>query len=62
MVMDRNEQVERERKRPKKTSFKAKTARVLFGDQPTKKLMISQLYNGYNYNINAVNKHDNITS
>jgi hypothetical protein len=61
-VIDRNKQVERERKRLKETSSKAKTARVLFGDRLTKKLMISRLYNGYNYNIRAVDKHNNITS
>jgi hypothetical protein len=61
-VIDRNEQVERECKRPKETLFKAKTARVPFEDRPTKKLIIPRLYNGYNYNIEAVNKHNNITS
>jgi hypothetical protein len=61
-VMDGNEQVERERKRPKETSSKAKTARVPFGDQPTKKLMIPRLYDGYNYNMGAVDEHDNMTS
>jgi hypothetical protein len=61
-VINRNKQVKRERKRPKETSSKAKTARVPFGDQSTKKLIIPRLYNGYNYNIRAVDKHNNITS
>jgi hypothetical protein len=61
-VIDRNKQVERERKRPKETLSKAKTARVPFGDRPTKKLMIPRLYNSYNYNMGAVDEHDNMTS
>jgi hypothetical protein len=61
-VMDGNAQVERERKRPKETSSKAKTARVPFGDLPKKKLMIPQLYDGYNHNMGAVDEHDNMAS
>jgi hypothetical protein len=61
-VINRNKQVKKEHKRPKKTLSKTKTARVPFKDQPTKKLIIPQLYNSYNYNIGAVNKHNNITS
>jgi hypothetical protein len=61
-VINRNKQVKRERKRLKETSSKAKPAYVPFGDRPTKKLIIPRLYNGYNYNIKAVDKHDNITS
>jgi hypothetical protein len=61
-VINRNKQVKKERKRPKKISFKAKTARVPFKDQLTKKLIIPWLYNSYNYNIKAVNKHNNIIS
>jgi hypothetical protein len=33
---------------------------ILFGDLPKKRLIIPQLYNGYNYNIRAVDKHDNM--
>jgi hypothetical protein len=54
--------VKRERKQPKKTLFKAKTARASFGDLPKKRLIIPELYDGYNHNIGAVNKHDNIAS
>jgi hypothetical protein len=61
-VIDKNAQVKRERKRPKETLSKAKTARVPFGDLPKKKLIIPQLYNSYNHNIKAVNKHDNMAS
>jgi hypothetical protein len=61
-VIDKNKQVKKERKRPKKTLSKAKTARVSFRDRLIKKLIISWLYKGYNYNISAVNKHNNITS
>jgi hypothetical protein len=61
-VINRNKQVKKKRKRLKKTLFKAKTTRVPFKNQLTKKLIISQLYNSYNYNIRAVNKHNNITS
>jgi hypothetical protein len=62
IVINRNAQVKQERKRPKKTLSKAKTARVPFGDLPKKKLMISWLYNSYNHNIKAVNEHDNMAS
>jgi hypothetical protein len=50
------------RKRLKKTLFKAKTARVLFRDQLTKKLEIPKLYNYYNYNMLAVNVTDQLAS
>jgi hypothetical protein len=46
------------RKRPKKTLSKAKTTQVLFEDQLTKELEISELYNCYNYNMLAVNVAD----
>jgi hypothetical protein len=62
IVINRNAQVEQERKRPKKTLSKAKTARVPFGDLPKKKLIIPQLYNSYNHNIKAVDEHDNIAN
>jgi hypothetical protein len=52
--------VKQERKQPKKTLFKAKTARALFGNLPKKRLIIPELYNGYNHNIRAVDKHNNI--
>ena len=61
-VINKNKQVKKERKRLKKTLSKAKTARVSFKDRLTKKLIIPRLYNSYNYNIRAVDKHNNITS
>jgi hypothetical protein len=61
-VMDGNAQVEGERKRPKETSSKAKTSRIPFGDLPKKRLMIPQLYDGYNHNMGAVDEHDNMAS
>jgi hypothetical protein len=60
-VIDGNAQVERERKRPKETLSKAKTARVPFGDKPKKVLKIPELYDGYNHNMGAVDEHDNMT-
>ena len=61
-IIDKNTQVKQERKRPKETLSKAKTARVPFGDLPKKRLMIPELYNSYNHNIRAVDKHNNIAS
>ena len=44
-----DERVLRLRKRPKETSFKAKTSRVLFGNLPKKQLEISAIADTYNY-------------
>jgi hypothetical protein len=61
-VFDGKEKVTRLRKRPKKTSSKAKTARVPFGDQATKELEIPKIYDFYNHNILAVNVADQLAA
>jgi hypothetical protein len=61
-VHNRKSKVTKVRKRPKKTSSKTKTARVPFGDQPTKELEIPELYNCYNHNILAINVADQLAS
>jgi hypothetical protein len=44
-VISGNKKVLRLRKRPKKTSSKAKTSRVLFGNNTTKELLIPTITN-----------------
>jgi hypothetical protein len=61
-VHDRKSRVTRVRKRPKKTSSKAKTARVPFGDKATKELEIPELYDCYNHNMLAVDVADQLAS
>ena len=61
-VNNEKSKVTKVQKRPKKTSSKAKTARVLFGDQPTKELEIPELYNCYNHNMLAVDVADQLAS
>jgi hypothetical protein len=61
-VHDGKSKVTRVRKRPKKTSSKAKTARVPFGDQPTKELEIPELYDCYNHNMLAIDVADQLAS
>ena len=55
-----NKRVLRLRKRPKETSFKAKTARKPFGKEPIKVLSILAIANGYNYYIGEVNKFNHL--
>ena len=50
------------RKRPKETLTSAKTARVPFGDQPTKALEIPEVYDFYNHKIGAVNIADQLAA
>ena len=50
-TIDGEETVLRERKRPKKTLSKAKTARVPFGNLPKKELLIPIAFDKYNFNI-----------
>lgn len=52
----------RRRKRPKKTSGKAKTARIPFGDQPTKTLPLPTFDDEYNYGMGAVDLGDQLKS
>ena len=57
-VYDGKSKVTRVRKRPKKTSSKAKTAQEPFGYQPTKELEIPELYDCYNHNMLAIDLAD----
>ena len=61
-VHNRKSMVTRVRKRPKKTSSKAKTARLPFGNQPTKALEIPELYDCYNHNMLAIDIADQLAS
>jgi hypothetical protein len=60
--MSGDPRVLRQRKRPKKTSSKAKTARVPFGDQAIKELSIPAVADGYNYHMGAVDEFDHLTA
>jgi hypothetical protein len=57
-----NEHVLWQRKRPKETSSKAKTARIPFGNQAIKILSIPVITDGYNYYMGAVNEFDYLTA
>jgi hypothetical protein len=57
-----DKKVVRLRKRPKKTSSKAKTTREPFGNKVVKGLEIPAIADGYNYYIGAVNKFDHLTA
>jgi hypothetical protein len=61
-VLSSNKKVLRLRKRPKETSSKAKTLRVLFSNLPEKELEILAIIDGYNYYISIVNKFDYLTT
>jgi hypothetical protein len=61
-VLSSNKKVLRLRKRPKETSSKAKTLRVLFSNLPEKELKILAIIDGYNYYISIVNKFDYLTT
>jgi hypothetical protein len=56
--MSGDSRVLRQRKRPKETSSKVKTARVPFGNQATKELSIPVVIDGYNYYMGAVDEFD----
>ncbi len=60
-VLSGDERVVRLRKRPKETSFKAKTSRVLFGREPVKELSIPVIADEYNYHMGACNEFDQLT-
>ena len=60
--MSGDQRVLRRRKRPKKTSSKAKTARTPFGDSTTKLLSIPVVADGYNYHISAIDEFDHLTA
>jgi hypothetical protein len=59
-VISGNKKVLRLRKRPKETSSKAKTSRVLFGNNIVKELLIPAIADGYNYHIGAVDEFDHL--
>jgi hypothetical protein len=61
-VFDGSARVTTVQKRPKETSTNAKTARVPFGDQPTKELEIPQVYDFYNHKIGAVDIADQLAA
>ncbi len=50
------------RKRPKETSFKAKTSQVPFGEEAIKELSIPAIVDAYNYYIEAINEFDYLTT
>ncbi|KAF2180499.1 hypothetical protein K469DRAFT_459467, partial [Zopfia rhizophila CBS 207.26] len=56
------ETVERERKRPAKTSTNAKCTRLVFGDLAVKVLSIPVFIDLYNYFMNGVDRFDQSTS
>jgi hypothetical protein len=58
--MSGDSRVLRQRKRPKETSSKAKTARVPFGNQATKELSIPVVVDRYNYYMGAVDEFDHL--
>ncbi len=53
-----NEKVIRLRRRPKETSYKAKTLQVPFGEDLVKELSIPVITDKYNYHMGAVNEFD----
>jgi hypothetical protein len=61
-VLSSDEKVIRLRKRPKETSSKAKTSRVLFGNRPKKELAILAITDRYNYYIGVVNEFNYLTT
>jgi len=61
--MSGDQRVLRQRKRPKETSSKAKTARAPFSDgEAVKVLSIPAIADGYNYNMGAVDEFDHLTA
>ena len=59
-VLSIEEEVVRLRKRLKETSFKAKTSRVPFGEEPIKELNIPVITDEYNHYMGAVNEFDHL--
>jgi hypothetical protein len=55
--------IDRQHKKPKTISISAKTARVPFGpDEYVKTIAIPCIYDEYNYNMNAVDKGDQLAA
>jgi hypothetical protein len=61
-VYNKTDRVTTVQRRPKKTLTNAKTAQVLFGDQPTKELEIFKVYHEYNHKILKVDIADQLAS
>jgi hypothetical protein len=61
-VLSSDKKVLRLRKRPKETSSKAKTLRVLFGNLLKKELKILAITNGYNYYIGTIDEFNYLTT
>jgi hypothetical protein len=59
-VFDGKEEVIRNRRRPKATSSKAKTARVPFGSKSRKDMPIPVLFDEYNHQMGAVDRADQL--
>jgi hypothetical protein len=59
-VLSTDEKVIQLRKRLKETSFKAKTSRVPFKEDPVKELSIPVIINAYNYHMGVVNEFDHL--
>jgi hypothetical protein len=55
-----NKRVVRLRKRPKETSFKAKTLRQPFSNKPKKELIIPAIIDGYNHYIRVINEFNHL--
>jgi hypothetical protein len=62
LAMSGDEKVLRLKKRPKETSFKAKTSRAPFGHDAVKELLIPAVADGYNYHMGAVGKFNHLTA
>jgi hypothetical protein len=61
-VLSGDERVVRLRKRPKETSFKAKTSRVPFREEAVKELSILTIADAYNYHMGAIDEFDHLTA
>ena len=63
IILDEKGSIQRNHKKLKAISISAKTARVLFGpDEYVKLISILFIYDLYNYNINAVDKGDQLAA
>ncbi len=61
-VSDGIEKILRQRRRPPKTATNARTSREVFGDNPTKQLLIPQFINDYNHFMGGVDQADQLRS
>ena len=59
-VSDGIETILRQRRRPPKTATNARTSRQIFGDQPTKELLIPRFINDYNHYMGGVDEADQL--